>query len=179
MKKNSKCDKIQKKIKSLTETRKKAKAKKEKMKKLITAEFDKLEEQLYREFDAYDTAWLKSKKAKKEIKKLKIKLEECESKKKSNKLSKAKKSKTKKKKTEKLQVNSKPIIKVSKAIPVVKAVEPAPATAKRTTAKSPKTSSTRKRPDNLKRIEGIGPKIESLLRADGIKTFKQLSEGTR
>lgn len=30
--------------------------------------------------------------------------------------------------------------------------------------------------DNLKRIEGIGPKIESLLQAAGISTFEQLSE---
>jgi predicted flap endonuclease-1-like 5' DNA nuclease len=31
-------------------------------------------------------------------------------------------------------------------------------------------------PDNLKRIEGIGPRIESLLNSAGITTFQQLSD---
>ena len=31
------------------------------------------------------------------------------------------------------------------------------------------------KPDNLKRIEGIGPKISSLLQAAGITTFAQLA----
>lgn len=32
------------------------------------------------------------------------------------------------------------------------------------------------RPDNLKRIKGIGPKIETLLKDNGIATFAQLAE---
>ena len=32
------------------------------------------------------------------------------------------------------------------------------------------------RPDNLKRISGIGPKIERLLKSNGIMTFAQLAE---
>ncbi|MFK8101897.1 MAG: helix-hairpin-helix domain-containing protein [Saprospiraceae bacterium] len=32
--------------------------------------------------------------------------------------------------------------------------------------------------DDLKKIEGIGPKIAELLQNDGIKTFKELSEAT-
>jgi len=46
-----------------------------------------------------------------------------------------------------------------------------------------KTTTTRKttakkRPDNLKRIEGIGVKIEQLLKADGIDTFVKLSRSS-
>lgn len=35
-----------------------------------------------------------------------------------------------------------------------------------------------RRPDNLKRIEGIGVKIEQLLKADGIDTFEKLAEAS-
>jgi len=37
-------------------------------------------------------------------------------------------------------------------------------------------STAKTRPDNLKRIEGIGPKIEQLLKADGIDTFEKLAK---
>lgn len=55
-------------------------------------------------------------------------------------------------------------------------------TAAKTTAKkaTPKKATTRKvatgKPDNLKLVEGIGPKIEGLLHAAGIKTFDKLSK---
>ncbi len=38
-----------------------------------------------------------------------------------------------------------------------------------------KASATKAKKDDLKKIEGIGPKIEQLLNKDGIKTFKQLA----
>jgi predicted flap endonuclease-1-like 5' DNA nuclease len=50
----------------------------------------------------------------------------------------------------------------------------APVNPRKTAVKPRKRSVSAK--DNLKRIEGIGPKIESLLHADGIKTFVQLSK---
>ena len=37
-------------------------------------------------------------------------------------------------------------------------------------------ASSKKQKDNLKKVEGIGPKIESLLNAEGIFTFLQLSK---
>lgn len=46
----------------------------------------------------------------------------------------------------------------------------------RKTAVKPTRRRTSSGKDNLKRIEGIGPKIESLLNADGITTFVQLSK---
>lgn len=50
----------------------------------------------------------------------------------------------------------------------------APVNPRKTAVKTRRRSTSAK--DNLKRIEGIGPKIESLLHADGIKTFVQLSK---
>ena len=76
-----------------------------------------------------------------------------------------------------------PIVK--KATPVKKTVAKKPVVAKPTTAKKApvkprtarKTTATG-RPDNLKRIEGIGVKIEQLLKADGIDTFAKLSRSS-
>lgn len=42
--------------------------------------------------------------------------------------------------------------------------------------KSEKASKTIAKPDNLKRVEGIGPKIEQLLKAENIASFKDLSK---
>lgn len=56
---------------------------------------------------------------------------------------------------------------VKKATPAKKA---APAKTKKATTKAASTK------DNLKKIEGIGPKIEKLLNAKGIKTFKDLAK---
>lgn len=40
----------------------------------------------------------------------------------------------------------------------------------------PKSNETTTKSDNLKLVEGIGPKIEQLLHADGIKSFKDLAK---
>ena len=53
----------------------------------------------------------------------------------------------------------------------VSATKPKPAKKKVSPAKTGKA----KRADNLKRVEGIGPKIEKLLHAAGIKSFKKLA----
>jgi len=61
-----------------------------------------------------------------------------------------------------------------------KATKATKATAKKTaskvTAKSKTKATGKVKKDDLKKIEGIGPKIEGLLHADGIKTFKQLAD---
>lgn len=58
----------------------------------------------------------------------------------------------------------------------VPAAKPAPK-AKKTTAKKATTTKTKKAAkDNLKKIEGIGPKIEKLLNAKEIFTFAQLAK---
>ncbi|MFT4759183.1 MAG: putative flap endonuclease-1-like 5' DNA nuclease [Paraglaciecola sp.] len=50
----------------------------------------------------------------------------------------------------------------------------APTNPRKSAVKPTKRATSTK--DNLKRIEGVGPKIESLLQADGIMTFAQLSK---
>ncbi len=47
-------------------------------------------------------------------------------------------------------------------------------TAKKTTAKATPKAAAKK--DNLRKIEGIGPKIEKLLNEDGVVTFAQLAK---
>ena len=47
--------------------------------------------------------------------------------------------------------------------------------AKAKTATKKKATGAKAKKDDLKKIEGIGPKIEQLLHNDGIKTFKQLA----
>ncbi len=63
---------------------------------------------------------------------------------------------------------------VAKKAPAKKAVKPVAkkATAKKVVAKK----ATKAKADNLTKIEGIGPKIASLLIADGIVTFLDLSK---
>jgi len=52
-----------------------------------------------------------------------------------------------------------------------------PSTAKATTVAKAKTKKAAK--DDLKKIEGVGPKIAGLLNADGIHTFKDLSKASQ
>lgn len=52
----------------------------------------------------------------------------------------------------------------------------APAVAKKTTAKASSKKASRGKADNLKKIEGIGPKMEKALKAAGIDTFAKLAE---
>ncbi|MBW6486956.1 MAG: DUF4332 domain-containing protein, partial [Syntrophobacterales bacterium] len=59
------------------------------------------------------------------------------------------------------------------AVPTVKAEAVAPVRVAE--AAVPVAKSAPPTPDNLKRIEGIGPKISSVLRAAGITTFPQLA----
>jgi len=59
------------------------------------------------------------------------------------------------------------------AVPTVKAEAVAPVRVAE--AAAPVAKSAPPTPDNLKRIEGIGPKISSVLRAAGITTFAQLA----
>ena len=42
-----------------------------------------------------------------------------------------------------------------------------------------KKGSSKSKPDSLKKIEGIGPKIEQLLHAAGIKTFRKLANSSQ
>ena len=50
------------------------------------------------------------------------------------------------------------------------------ATKKKAASSTSKTTASKKaKPDNLKRIEGIGPKIEKLLHAAGVDSFHKLS----
>jgi predicted flap endonuclease-1-like 5' DNA nuclease len=52
----------------------------------------------------------------------------------------------------------------------------ASSTVKASPAKAPKVADAK--PDDLTKIEGIGPKIASLLKADGIETFEKLSKSS-
>ncbi len=58
--------------------------------------------------------------------------------------------------------------------PVAEAPAPAAAAAPKA-EKAPASSSSEVKPDDLKKIEGIGPKIEQLLNAGGITTFADLA----
>ncbi len=69
-----------------------------------------------------------------------------------------------------------------KATPVKKVVKKA--APKKPAAKAPvkkvvKRTATPKKPDDLKKIEGIGPKIAQLLNADGITTFAKLATASQ
>ena len=68
----------------------------------------------------------------------------------------------------------------AKKIVAKKTVGTKSTTAKKAPAKSRATrkAAATGRPDNLKRIEGIGVKIEQLLKADGIDTFAKLSRSS-
>lgn len=75
-------------------------------------------------------------------------------------------------------VDSAPVVEKKPATPVKKAAAPKKkATAKKATAKkaAPKKAAKVTK-DNLKKIEGIGPKIEKLLQAAGILTFDNLAK---
>ncbi len=61
--------------------------------------------------------------------------------------------------------------------PAVKKAEPKPA-AKKTEAKPAAPKAEAKKADDLKRIEGIGPKIATLLNEAGIYTFAELSKAS-
>lgn len=100
---------------------------------------------------------------------------------------------------------AKPKLVVAKKITIAKSVTPKPAapkptapvkkaapksttqTTRKTTARKPASTTTRRaparrtssRPDNLKRVEGIGVKIEQLLRNAGIDSFEKLSKATK
>jgi predicted flap endonuclease-1-like 5' DNA nuclease len=67
----------------------------------------------------------------------------------------------------------------AKALVAKAAKAPAPkvaTSAKTSPAKAPKVADAK--PDDLTKIEGIGPKIASLLKADGIETFEKLSKSS-
>ncbi len=55
------------------------------------------------------------------------------------------------------------------------AASPAPATVESSTADTPTAPPSPAKRDNLKKIEGIGAKIERILRNEGIHTFAQLA----
>lgn len=59
---------------------------------------------------------------------------------------------------------------------VIKPAEKKTTLVAKTAAQTPKKAATNSKKDNLKRIEGIGPKIEQLLHAAAIHTFKNLAE---
>ncbi len=61
------------------------------------------------------------------------------------------------------------------AFGVLTAVAPAPKKAKATKAKATKAKTAKTKADDLKKIEGIGPKIAGLLTAAGIDTFAKLA----
>jgi predicted flap endonuclease-1-like 5' DNA nuclease len=69
------------------------------------------------------------------------------------------------------------VAKATKATKPAKAPAPkATITAKASPPKAPKVAESK--PDDLTKIEGIGPKIASLLKADGIETFEKLSKSS-
>ena len=90
--------------------------------------------------------------------------------------------KTTKQKTKKAPVKKvQPIIKIAKPIvikaaPAKKKAAPKPAAKKPATRKAPAKKPGQK--DNLKRIEGVGPKIEGLMNAAGITTFNQVARSS-
>ncbi|MCB0174284.1 MAG: hypothetical protein KDJ97_27475 [Anaerolineae bacterium] len=55
-------------------------------------------------------------------------------------------------------------------VPIIEAVEPVPVA-----PPEPVAPTVPPRPDNLKRIKGVGPKIEKLLNENGITTFAQVA----
>lgn len=70
------------------------------------------------------------------------------------------------------------ISKAKKAAPKATAKKSSPKKPAKAKA-APKKAKATAKPDNLKRIEGIGPKIESLLKAKGILTFADLSKAKK
>jgi predicted flap endonuclease-1-like 5' DNA nuclease len=74
------------------------------------------------------------------------------------------------------------VLSLPSVVKPAKATKPAKAIAPKTTATAKAKASPPKvedaKPDDLTKIEGIGPKIASLLKADGIETFEKLSKST-
>ncbi|MEZ5056383.1 MAG: hypothetical protein R2879_05030 [Saprospiraceae bacterium] len=68
-----------------------------------------------------------------------------------------------------------PIAKAKKAAPKAEAPKNEPVKAAAPKAEAPAPAAEGEK-DNLKKVEGIGPKIESLLNEEGILTFAQLAE---
>ena len=66
------------------------------------------------------------------------------------------------------------VVKVDAIKEEVKVTKKATTAKKKATPKKKATKKTKK--DNLKKIEGIGPKIEKLLKARGIETFQALAD---
>ncbi|MBC6992897.1 DUF4332 domain-containing protein [Lewinella lacunae] len=78
---------------------------------------------------------------------------------------------------------AKPAAKKAEAKPAapkaaVKKAEATPPAAKKTAAKAAPAKTEAKKADDLKRIEGIGPKIATLLNEAGIYTFAELSKAS-
>ena len=98
------------------------------------------------------------------------------------------KSKTTKSSANKANTNKSSATKAKSTKPrVTKAKLKSPTKSKRKSSLKTKTNSaanltggksvrSAKKPDDLKRIEGIGPKIENLMHADGVKTFSKMSK---
>jgi len=99
--------------------------------------------------------------------------------KKSKKKSSSKKKTTAKKKTTPKKTVAKkraPRKAAAKKKTVVKKAAPAP---RKVTRKTPVRKKVVRKPDDLKVVEGIGPKIEQLLHAAGVKTYSNLARASK
>lgn len=78
---------------------------------------------------------------------------------------------------------SKPTVAKAKPKPATKPATPKPAAKKPVSPKpaakkpaTPKPKAASNKPDDLRKVSGVGPKIAELLKADGIKTFANLAK---